>query len=610
MRMAAKASAPPGRLQRQVQKTLKGFGISRLREGQRMVIERVLAGQDTLAIMPTGAGKSLCYQVPAALLPGRTLVISPLVALMKDQCESLRALGLEAVELNSTLDAQTTQAAEAAVASGQARIVLTTPERLAEPGFMALLQQSPTALLVVDEAHCISQWGHDFRPAFLEIGPARRLLDASDRASPPTLLALTATATPEVSQDIQQQLGLPSDGIVNTGVYRANLHYRVEQVAREDDKMPRLLKLVAGLHGSGIVYTATIKAAEAVHAALVQAGEAATLYHGRLRAPERLQAQDDFMQGRQRVMVATNAFGLGIDKPDIRFVLHYQMPPSLDAYYQESGRAGRDGALALCTLLFLRSDKAVQQFFMAGRYPSADDVQAVLKALQAEPPDGGWTVPTLHAASGRPRSKVQVALSLLRRQRWVARDAQGSFRLLKKSVDESNLQPLMQAYQDKREQDKATLERMVFYAQTGQCRWRVLLDNFSEDPDFARCMHCDNCLRMARHETALAQLAAQQKEELHESTDNAQSSDVPSAHSPHAAFANGEVVKVRRYGLGRVVAADALSVTVAFPDSAQRCFQADFVQKLRTPKPGKQASVPEPASATASTIASTAMLSS
>lgn len=582
-------SASSDRLKRQVPKTLEAiFGIRRLREGQRTVIDRVVAGQDTLAIMPTGAGKSLCYQLPAVLLPGRTLVISPLVALMKDQCESLRALGIAAVELNSTLNAQTTQAAEAAVASGQAHIVLTTPERLAEPGFMALLQQAPTSLLVVDEAHCISQWGHDFRPAFLEIGLARRLLNASNETGPPTLLALTATATPEVSQDIQQQLGLPSDGIVNTGVYRANLHYRVEQVAREADKMPRMLKLVAGLHGSDIVYTATIKAAEAVYSALLQADESAALYHGRLSAPERQQAQDGFMQGQRRLMVATNAFGLGIDKPDIRFVLHYQMPPSLDAYYQESGRAGRDGALALCTLLFLRSDKAVQQFFMAGRYPSADDVRAVLQQLQAESPEGGWTVSALQAASARPRSKVQVALSLLRRQRLVARDAQARFRLLKRPADGDSLLPMMQAYEDKREQDTATLERMVFYAQTGQCRWRVLLENFSEAPDFARCMHCDNCLRMARHESALAQLAEQQAE----SEQAAQSADVPPARSPLAAFANGEVVKVRRYGLGRVVAADALSVTVAFPDSAQRCFQADFVQKLRPSRQAKQA--PEP----------------
>ncbi len=585
--MTDRAAVPSDRWKRQVAPKLKTiFGIKRLREGQRGVIERVLAGQDTLAIMPTGAGKSLCYQLPALMLPGRTLVISPLVALMKDQCESLRALGIEAVELNSTLDARTSQTAEAAVASGQARIVLTTPERLAEPGFMALLQQSPTSLLVVDEAHCISQWGHDFRPAFLEIGPARRLLNAHNKSGLPTLLALTATATPEVSQDIEQQLGIPRDGIVNTGVYRANLHYRVEQVATEGEKMPRLLQLAAGLHGSGIVYTATIKAAEAVHAALLQAGEAAALYHGRLSAPERLQAQDDFMQGRQRVMVATNAFGLGIDKPDIRFVLHYQMPPSLDAYYQESGRAGRDGALALCTLLFLRSDKAVQQFFMAGRYPSAEDLQAVLKHLQTEPPEGGWTLAALQAASGRPRSKVQVSLSLLRRQRLVARDTQSRFSLRKRSVDEGTLLPLMQAYQDKREQDKATLERMVFYAQTGQCRWRVLLDNFSENPDFARCMHCDNCLRMARHESALGQLAAQQKAEPAPSVKSVQapcekSGEVPSAHSPHAEFTPGEVVKVRRYGLGRVVAADALSVTVAFPDAAQRCFQADFVHKLR-----------------------------
>jgi ATP-dependent DNA helicase RecQ len=307
----------------------KNFGLKQLREGQRAVIDRVLAAQNTLAVMPTGAGKSLCYQLPALLLAGRTVVVSPLIALMKDQCESLRARGIEAVQVNSAVDAESLHAAEEAIADGTARIVLTTPERLADADFMALLQRQPTSLLVVDEAHCISQWGHDFRPAFLEIAPAHKKLGK------PTVLALTATATDAVTADIREQLGIAKSGVVNTGAYRPNLHYRVEQVAREQDKLARVLALVSAAEGSGLVYTATVKAADAVYEALVAADIPALRYHGKLGAAERRAAQDAFMEGRVRVMVATNAFGLGIDKADIRFVLHYQMPAGLDAYYQE-----------------------------------------------------------------------------------------------------------------------------------------------------------------------------------------------------------------------------------------------------------------------------------
>ena len=554
----------PAALGRRLRDVLRDtFGLGRLRPGQKAVIERVLAGRPTLATMPTGAGKSLCYQLPALLLPGLTVVVSPLIALMKDQCETLRELGVAAVQLNSAVEGDEARAAEAAVADGSAKIVMTTPERLAEPEFMALLQRHPVSLLVVDEAHCISHWGHDFRPAFLEIGPA------VERLGHPVVLALTATATEDVVRDIREQLHIPADGLVDTGSYRPNLDLRVEQVGREADKLARAVALVAASEGAGLVYTATIKAAQELHEALAAAGESVGLYHGRLPAAERHAAQEAFMDGAHRVMVATNAFGMGIDKPDIRFVLHYQLPPGLEAYYQEAGRAGRDGGHSTCTLLFLRSDKAVQQFFLAGRYPTEADAQALYATLHEPPPDGdAWNLALLQGRLARPRSKLQVALGLLRRQKIASQDADGSVRLERRGLAPDALDRLMAAYRDKRGQDREGLERMVFYAQTGQCRWHVLLDHLEGKAPFERCGNCDNCRRIAAHEAVLTHLAAQ-----------------PAANRDEAAnepdFARGDIVKVRRYGRGIVEEANTLQVTVAFSDGTRRCFQPEYVAHER-----------------------------
>ena len=564
---AAPAAVSDAAFERRLRRTLKDtFGIDRLREGQRRVIDRVLRGEATLAVMPTGAGKSLCYQLPALLLAGRTLVVSPLIALMKDQCDKLRALGVHAVQLNSAVDAEEAQAAERAVADGSARIVFVTPERLADAAFAQLLRGQPTALAVVDEAHCISHWGHDFRPAFLEIGA---VLAALGR---PTVLALTATSTGAVTDDITQQLGIPKSGVVNTGAFRPNLHYRVEQTTREDDKLARAVALVGELQGAGLVYAATVKAAEAVHAALLAAGVVAGLYHGKLVAAERKARQEAFMRGDIRVMVATNAFGLGIDKPDTRFVVHYQMPAGLDAYYQESGRAGRDGEAAECTLLFLLSDKAVQQFFLAGRYPAKEDLADLYGALQKGSPaaDGSWTLESLRDALDRPKAKLQVALRLLRHQGVVTQDRNARLTLARAGLDTDALVRLLTAYRAKRESDRAMLERMVFYGHTGRCRWKVLLENFGEAQSFESCGQCDNCIRIR----AAFDVAGRDRAEADANTQASEAT----AEAPAARWQIGDPVRVPRYGRGIVESADAEGVTVVFPEGSRRVFLAPFVR--------------------------------
>ena len=565
----ARAATPAAR--RRVRTVLRDtFGLSRLRPDQSAVIERVLSGQATLAVMPTGAGKSLCYQLPALLLEGRTVVVSPLIALMKDQCESLRALGIAAVQVNSAIDSEEERAAEQAVADGSAKIVMTTPERLAEPGFLEMLLAHPIGLLAIDEAHCISHWGHDFRPAFLEIG------HVLPRLGQPVVLALTATATDEIAADICQQLGIPASGVVNTSAYRPNLDLRVVPVAQEADKLAQVLKLVQGTPGSGIVYAATVKAAHAVHEALLQAGESAGLYHGKLPAAERTAAQDSFMRGACRVMVATNAFGLGIDKPDIRFVLHYQLPATLEAYYQEAGRAGRDGDTARCTLLFLRGDKAIQQFFMAGRYPGEEDANAVMQALQDRPVEGeAWTLPLLQARVGRPKSKLQVVLGLLRKDGIVAMARDGNLRLLGKRTSSPQVRELTETYGRKRDLDREALERMVFYAQTGQCRWRLLLEHLEGESPFERCGHCDNCRRIAAHEAVVEDLLQRN------GTGEEDAQEAQNAGTAASVFSRGDLVEVRRYGKGMVEEASATQVTVAFADRSRRSFLPEYVQRAK-----------------------------
>jgi ATP-dependent DNA helicase RecQ len=350
---------------RQIQSTLsKTFGLEEFRPGQKEVVRSVLDGRNTLAIMPTGAGKSLCYQLPAVLLPGMTVIVSPLIALMKDQCDKLIEMGLPASQLNSAQTTQQSREAEANIADARHEFAITTPERFTQPEFLETLKGVLIDLIVIDEAHCISQWGHDFRTAYLELGQAIKSL-----GSPP-VLALTATAPPKVVEDIRAQLDLPDLNVISTGTYRANLKYEVIHVDTDEEKLQQLVPLITEIDGIGIVYTSTVKHAEAVSEFLKAHDIAAEKYHGRMRAKDRHEIQERFMRGELKVIVATNAFGMGIDKPDIRFVIHYSIPGSVDAYYQESGRAGRDGADSRCILFYMKSDQRPHLFFIGRKEPA------------------------------------------------------------------------------------------------------------------------------------------------------------------------------------------------------------------------------------------------
>ena len=353
------------------------FGFDTFRPGQEALIDALMAGQDVLGIMPTGAGKSMCYQIPALRLPGITLVVSPLISLMKDQVNALTQAGVPAAFINSSLSLAQYEAALRRAESGHFKIIYVAPERLTNPGFEAFLRGADIAAIIVDEAHCVSQWGHDFRPGYLDI---RAFVDGLSRR--PVVGAFTATATAKVREDIMGLLALRQPHVLVTGFDRPNLHFSTQI---PQDKNATLLGLIAARDGqSGIVYCSTRAHVEEVCRRLQDTGFLATRYHAGLEADERQKNQNAFVHDHAKIMVATNAFGMGIDKSNVPFVIHYNMPKNVESYYQEAGRAGRDGGPADCILLYSPKDVQINRFLITNSRDAKDELDEAAKAAIVE----------------------------------------------------------------------------------------------------------------------------------------------------------------------------------------------------------------------------------
>jgi ATP-dependent DNA helicase RecQ len=463
------------------------LGFHSLRPGQQDAISSLIEGRDTLVVQPTGSGKSAIYQIAGALLPGSTLVVSPLIALQKDQADAIEASKLEQTAVvNSTLTLAEQRDAIDRIDNGDAKYIFLAPEQLRKPETLEHLQSAKISLIAIDEAHCISQWGHDFRPDYLELG---RVIEALGH--PPTI-AMTATASPEVRAEIVDRLGLHQPRIFVRGFDRPNISLRVDTFPNTDQKCESLMRRVEFADKPGIVYASTHKGAESLAADLLHRGVEAVFYHGGLKAKDREAIQNRFMAGDVPVMVATNAFGMGVDKSDIRFVYHADVSDSLDAYYQEIGRAGRDGEPAEAVLFFCSRDIGAQQFKTAGGI-NTEELESVAAALANH--TGPMDCDDLGTETGLSKRKLT---NLVHKLEEVGAATQLESGEIETVPGQSASQIIAKAKEQQHlfnEMRKRRLEQMRNYSEGRTCRRQVLLQYFGEEST-GPCGHCDRCESM------------------------------------------------------------------------------------------------------------------
>lgn len=536
------------------------FGYEGLRPPQREAIEALLKGQDVLAIMPTGSGKSAIYQIAALRIPGTTVIVSPLIALQKDQLESIRDRDLpDAALINSCQRAAQRREALEKFDAGSLEFLFLAPEQLANAETAQRLQERKPSLFVVDEAHCMSEWGHDFRPDYARLGT---MIGALGR---PRILALTATAAPQVREEIVRRLGMKKPRVIVWGFDRPNIHLAVEACADEYVKERAIVQRVAEARKPGIVYVATQEHAEAVAALLAKNQIKAGYYHGGMKGDERHAAQDAFMADAFEVMVATNAFGMGVDKPNVRFVFHFDIPESVDAYYQEIGRAGRDGEPARALLLYRAEDVGLRRAMASGGKIGRGEVEKVMEAVAGA--DEPVTPGELAEQTELSRHKLARTLNRLEEAGAVELSATGEVaasagepaKVVEAVLEEQRLQ---------REYRRARVEVMEDYAKTRLCRRHFILNYFGEEnPAF--CPNCDNC-----------QGGISQKEQARETA------KVEERGEEHP-FAVKSRVRHKEFGAGLVMRYEEGNVVVLFDEGAvgSRSLNTKFVMEHRLLSP-------------------------
>ncbi|GAA3208593.1 ATP-dependent DNA helicase RecQ [Actinocorallia longicatena] len=519
------------------------FGYRDLRPGQAEAMAEVLLGRNALVVMPTGGGKSAVYQIPAQLLPGPTIVVSPLIALQRDQMLSINGRGGRAVVVNSARSDG--DAALERIRAGHADYVFLAPEQLAKPDVVERLAAAGPALIAIDEAHCVSSWGHDFRPDYLRLG------SVIDRLGRPPVLALTATASPLVRADIVEVLGLAGARQIIRGFDRPNLFLEVRQEVEEAAKRRAVLDEVAGRDGLGLVYTATRKDAEAYAEELAGTGRRVAAYHAGLKASLREEVHRRFLADELDVVVATSAFGMGIDKPDVRYVLHTAPPESPDAYYQEIGRAGRDGKPADAILFYRMEDLGLRRFFVAGR---PDEARLLQLATLLREHGGAVAAARVRADLDLSHSKLTGLVNLLERAEAIEVTPGGELRYLRGGpAPQDAVVEALALDRSRRRMDDSRIDMMRSYAETSGCRRRFLLEYFGE-PHPGACGTCDTCRE-------------------------APAAPVPAPSAERGPFPLHSEVVHGLWGAGTVMSTEQDRITVLFPEAGYKALSLEAVQR-------------------------------